>query len=137
MVIHISHLFDYYAHRQYEFMLGWQLVGQVSALITFETFAMVFCSKFGIVGLPALVIYAGVPVISVVGIIYLGHEMIRTGYAHKYQQYGMNVNKDWENTVKHIAWIREQMESELKKVEEEIKDEQHRNTCNGSITEKD
>lgn len=109
-MIPLSHLFDYYSKRQYEFQMGWSIVGQISALITFETFAMVLCLKLNLTGPPAMAIYIGVPITALVGVTILGHKMIGSGYASKLQQYGMNVNKDWETTVKNICWIKETME---------------------------
>ena len=104
-MIPLSHLFGFYSERHYEFQLGWGLVGQLSALITFETFAMVFCDKFGISGTPSLILYAGAPICAVIMVTFLGHKMIQSGYANKYQQYGMNVNTDWKNTVKNVKDI--------------------------------
>ena len=115
-MIPLSHLFDYYSKRHYEFQLGWGLVGQISALITFETFGMIFCDKFGIYGYPALAIYAGIPLFAIISVTFLGHKMIKSGYANKYQQYGANVNKDWESMVKNVEWLRQQKEKEDKEV---------------------
>lgn len=109
-MIPLDHLFDYYSKRHYEFQLGWGIVGQVSALITFETFAMVFCAKFNITGTPALFLYAGAPIVSVLLVTFLGHKMIHSGYASKYQQYGWNVNEDWVEMKEHIKCIRVLME---------------------------
>lgn len=104
-MIPLEHLFNYYSKRHYEFQMGWGIVGQVSALITFETFAMIACTKFGITGELALFIYAGVPIVAIIGVTYMGHKMIKSGYAHKYQQYGANVNKDWADTVEKVDKI--------------------------------
>lgn len=112
-MIPLDHLFDYYSKRHYEFQLGWGIVGQAFSLLTFETFAMVFCDKFGITGYPALFMYAVLPIVGVIGVTYTGHKMVTTGYANKYQQYGMNVNKDWENTVKSVKWIHECLEEQV------------------------
>jgi hypothetical protein len=108
-MIPLSHLFDYYSKRHYEFQMGWSIVGQISAFITFETFAMVLCTKLNLTGYPAMAIYAGVPMAALIGVTILGHKMIGSGYASKLQQYGMNVNKDWEGMVQNIKWMREQM----------------------------
>jgi hypothetical protein len=91
--------------------MGWSIVGQISAFITFETFAMVLCTKLNLTGYPAMAIYAGVPMTALIGVTILGHKMIGSGYASKLQQYGMNVNKDWEGMVQNIKWVRNQIES--------------------------
>jgi hypothetical protein len=106
----LSHLFDFISHRQTEFQWGWNIVGLTSSVIGFETFAMVFCGKFGIYGYPSLLIYLGIPVLALIGITFLGHNLIKSGYAHKYQQYNANVNQDWVNSVEDIRWIRKELE---------------------------
>ena len=95
-------LLGFISRRQVEFQRGWMVVGQISALITFETFAMVFCTKFGITGDVALGIYTFVPLAAVFGVTFLGWEMIRSGYAHKYLQYDQNQNKDWKKAMEVI-----------------------------------
>ena len=109
-MIPLSHLFDYISKRQYEFQSGWQIVGQAAALFTFETFAMVLCSTVGIRGYPSLVIYIIVPITIVFAVTYAGHKMIKSGYAHKYQKYGMDVNVDWKDTVENVKTTRELVE---------------------------
>jgi len=95
-------LLGFISRRQVEFQRGWMMVGQISALITFETFAMVFCTKFGITGTPAFCIYTILPVVAVLGVIVLGWEMNRSGYSHKYLQYDQNQNKDWKKAIEII-----------------------------------
>lgn len=109
-IIRLGHLFDYVSRRQYEFQLAWGVVGQFSALIAFETFAMVFCDKFGIKGTPSLLLYLVTPIVAVICVIWIGNQMIRTGYAHKYQKYGMDVNKDWQDTVGKVDEILKRLE---------------------------
>lgn len=108
-MIPLEHLFDFYSKRHYEFMTAWGLVGQVSALLSFETFAIVFCDKFGIFGLPAIALYIASPIAAVVAVTYMGHKMIQSGYADKYQQYAANVNRDWKGIVKNISAIKKAM----------------------------
>jgi hypothetical protein len=117
-MIDLSRFFEFYAHRQNEFQTAWNLVGQSFTLITFETFAIVFCEKFGIVGTPAIMIYVVAPIAAVVCVIYLGHTMIRSGYANVFYKAQQNLNKDWENHLKETAII-------CKKLQEMEKDEQH------------
>jgi hypothetical protein len=90
--------------------MGWSIIGQISAFITFETFAMVLCTKLDLTGYSAMIIYAGVPITALIGVTVLGHKMIGSGYASKLQQYGMNVNKDWEMMVSNVCWMKDQME---------------------------
>jgi hypothetical protein len=108
-MIPLSQFFDFYARRQYEFTLGWQTVGQFAQLLTFETFAMVFCDKFSISGIPALLIYIGVPIAAVIAMIYLGHLMIRSGYANKLQKFGWDINEEWAETVSSVRKIAKKM----------------------------
>jgi hypothetical protein len=114
-MIPLDHLFDYYSKRQYEFQMAWGIVGQAFTIISFETFAMVFADKFGITGYPALLLYFGAPIVALVGITFMGYKMIQSGYATKYQQYAANVNKDWENLVGNISYIRYTLECQEKK----------------------
>jgi hypothetical protein len=107
----LERLFDFISKRQYEFYLGWSVVGQFTALFAFETFAMVFCTKFGIVGYPAMFLYLIAPVLAVIAVVFLGYKMIKTRYAHKYQKYGWDVNEDWVSMKKDIATIKELVEN--------------------------
>jgi hypothetical protein len=111
-MIKLAHFFEYYADRQNEFQTGWQLVGQSFTLITFETFAMVFCDKFGIVGTPALMIYIVAPVAAVLSVIYLGHKMIRSGYASTYLKANANVNADWKRLVANVEKLCKEREND-------------------------
>jgi hypothetical protein len=117
-MIDLSRFFTYYANRQNEFQTGWQLVGQSFTIVTFETFAMVFCDKFGIYGNPALLVYFVAPIAAVVSVVFLGHKMISSGYAHKFQQANMNINQDWK---KHLAESCSMLE-ELQKLRTELAD---------------
>lgn len=101
-MINLSRFFEFYAQRQNEFYLGWQLVGQSFTIITFETFAIVFCDKFGIVGTPALFIYVVAPIAAIIAVIYLGHKMIRSGYANAYLKANANVNSEWTTLIANV-----------------------------------
>jgi hypothetical protein len=109
-MIPLQHLFDFYSKRHYEFNLGWSVVGQATSLLAFETFAMVFCDKFGIVGYPAMVLYFGAPAVALIGITFMGYKMIQSGYATKYANYGSNVNSDWVELTNNVKAIRNQLE---------------------------
>jgi CMP-N,N'-diacetyllegionaminic acid synthase len=98
-MVNLSHLFDYYSKRHYEFQQAWGIVGQAFTLISFETFAMVFCDKFSITGYPAMVLYIGFPIFAVLGITYMGYKMIQSGYASAFQQNAANVNPQWVELV--------------------------------------
>jgi hypothetical protein len=122
-MIPLSHLFDYVSHRQYEFTLGWGIVGQLTSVISFETFAMVFCDKFGIYGWPSLGLYVGVPIIGLLAVTYIGHKMIASGYAHKLQQFSWDVNKDWMNAKENIDEILVYIRKQAKEVENDTNTE--------------
>lgn len=114
--IPLGKIAEYVSKRQVEFQTAWSVVGQFSALITFETFALVFCTKFNISGTPALFIYVAAPIIAVITVTYMGNGMIRTGYAHRYQKYGMDVNKDWKETVDKVDKMSECSEKILAEI---------------------
>ena len=114
MIIPLDRFFDFYSTRHYEFQQGWGLVGQGFTLISFETFAMVFCEKFGIYGLLSLVIYTVVPISAIIMVTFLGHKMIQSGYSTKLQQYAANVNKEWGGIVKGISTIEKDLETTAK-----------------------
>jgi hypothetical protein len=113
-MIPLQHLFSFLSKRQYEFQMAWGVFGQAFTLLTFETFAMVFCDKFGITGYAALFMYAVVPIAGVIAVTYSGHKMVTTGYATKYANYGSNVNSDWVELINNVKTIQKQ----LKEIEE-------------------
>ena len=112
MTIHLAQFFDFYSKRHYEFNIGWAVVGQATALLSFETFAMIFCEKFGISGTPSLIIYAGLPIFAIVGVTFMGYKMIQSGYATKLSQYSSNVNTDWQDLCANAAYCRKKLEEE-------------------------
>lgn len=111
-MIPLQHMFHWISLRQYEFQMAWGVFGQAFTLLTFETFAMVFCDKFGITGYPALFMYAILPVMGVIGVTYSGHKMVTTGYAKQFQKNAANINQDWIDLLADVKKIREKIETE-------------------------
>ncbi len=103
-------LITWFAHRQYEFSMGWSIIGQATQLFTFETFAMMFCDKFGIYGMAAFLFYFAIPVTVVIAVTLLGIKLMRINYAAKYMKYQSDVNPDWEQMCKDTKAIRKMVE---------------------------
>jgi hypothetical protein len=105
---------SFIARRHYEYKQGWDLVGLSWQLLSFETFAMIFCEKFQIYGIPAMCVYFGSPLVAVLGIMLLGRKMIQVDYANKLAQIGMDVNKDWVDMKECIRDIHRKVKEDDK-----------------------
>lgn len=104
----------YLSERHCEFGIAWSLIGQGFSLLSFETFAILFCEKFSIYGPLALFIYVGIPVIGLIICIILGHLMLKTGYQDAYARYASDANSDWKRLCKDVKEIKEELK-EIKK----------------------
>ena len=114
MIIPLEHLFHWFSLRQYEFQMAFGVFGQLTTILSFETFAMLFCAKFGIVGIPAIFIYIFLPILAVIGMTYTGHRMVRSGYASKFQENAANINPEWIQLVKNVDCIKKRLDEQEK-----------------------
>jgi hypothetical protein len=108
-------IFSYVSKRQTEFGTAMSVLGQLFYIISFETFAMVFCEKFNITGIVAGMIYIAIPFVGLIIIIAIGHLMIRTGYQKAVAEYGSNINKDWVKLIEDTKEIRKLLNNLLDK----------------------
>ena len=77
-------IIDWIAWRQYEFNTGWTLMQYLTTFLSFETFAIVFTSKFNITGFLAALIYVVVPPTGVIAGVLFGkyNQMILEDYMY-------------------------------------------------------
>jgi len=93
-------IIDWIAWRKYEFDTAWSYGAYVFQFLSFETFAMVFCDKFGIIGLPAIFIYVIMPPIAMIALVCFGRGLINIKVQEKYAQICQNMNPDWKQFMK-------------------------------------
>ena len=103
----LERLQKFISRRHYEFTISWSFIGQGFAILSFETFAMLFCQKFDIYGIPAMAIYLGIPVVGCIICVLLGMWMIRSGYQHQYAKYASDTNGDWVEMKDNIKEIKQ------------------------------
>jgi hypothetical protein len=103
----IEPILTFVSRRHNEFAYAMGIIGQVFYIFTFETFAMIFCDKFGISGFPAVFVYIGLPIVGLVGIIAFGNGLIRSGYQNKYNKYSANINEDWVRLCNDVRELKE------------------------------
>ena len=95
------------ADRQVEFQTAWNIDQYVSSILMFESFAMLFCDKFGIYGIWAMLLYLGAPPICFVIVTLQGILMIRSNYQGAYAKAAANINPDWKKALEKIDNINE------------------------------
>jgi hypothetical protein len=106
MVIKIPEaLLTYVAQRQTDFQTAWNIFQYVFPIISFETFAMVLCGKFGIIGIPAIIIYIVLPIIGLVILVLIGQLLIRSDYQYLVMKKSMDINKDWKEILERLRRI--------------------------------
>jgi len=95
----IDKLTTWIAHRKYEVDSSWGYGAYIFQIFSFETFAMVFCDKFGISGATAGFVYCAVPPLGFVGMIITGQIMIRAKLQEKYSKICADQNPDWLRVI--------------------------------------
>lgn len=99
-------ILKYIALRQTEFQTAWNIFQYIFPIMSFETFAMVFCDKFTIYGLPAIIIYVVLPVVGFVGVIILGQILIRSNYQYIFMKNTADLNNDWKEAVEILRELK-------------------------------
>ncbi len=108
MIIQIPEsILTYVAQRQTDFQTAWNIFQYVFPIISFETFAMVLCDKFGIYGIPAIIIYILLPIIGLITMIFVGQILIRSNYQYLVMKKSMDINKDWKEILEILRELRE------------------------------
>lgn len=107
----LDRLGDYIAEKHSYFQIGWGTFGQFFQFFAFESFAILFCEKFGISGYPSLLIYIVAPFAIFLFVILLGETMVITGYQHKYQKKGADFNNEWKEVVQIMKLVKSKIEN--------------------------
>jgi hypothetical protein len=108
MVIKIPEsILKYVAQRQTEFQTAWNIFQYIFPIISFETFAMVLCDKFGIYGNLAILIYIVLPIVGFVGVILSGQVLIRSNYQHLFMKNSADLNTDWKEAMVILRELKE------------------------------
>jgi hypothetical protein len=100
-------ILKYIAHRQTEFQTAWNIFQYIFTIMSFETFAMVFCGKFEIYGIPAILIYIALPVAGFIGVIISGQILIRSNYQYIFMKNSADLNNDWKEAIEILRELRE------------------------------
>jgi hypothetical protein len=100
-------ILKYIAQRQTEFQTAWNIFQYIFPIMSFETFAMLFCDKFGIYGIPAILIYIALPIAGFVGVIISGQILIRSNYQYIFMKNSADLNNDWKEVVEILRELRE------------------------------
>lgn len=95
----LDRLTTWIAHRKYEIDASWGYGAYVFQIFSFETFAMVFCEKFGINGTPAIFVYCAIPPLGFIAMILIGQAMIRVKLQEKYSKICNDMNPDWRKFI--------------------------------------
>ncbi len=110
MVIKIpEYILTYVAQRQTDFQTAWNIFQYIFPIISFETFAMILCGKFGIVGVPAILIYIALPIVGLLVLIVIGQILIRSDYQYLVMSKSMNINKEWTEILERLRRIDEKL----------------------------
>ncbi|MFA5247906.1 MAG: hypothetical protein WCX79_00540 [Candidatus Paceibacterota bacterium] len=100
-------ILKYIADRQTEFQTAWNIYQYVFPIVTFETFAMLACEKFGIYGNAAILIYIIIPIIGFIGVVISGRVLIRSDYQYLFMKNSADLNKDWKEVVTILRELKE------------------------------
>jgi hypothetical protein len=100
-------ILKYVAQRQTEFQTAWNIFQYVFPIISFETFAMVLCDKFGIYGNLAILIYIVLPIVGFVSVILSGQVLIRSNYQHLFMKNSADLNTDWKEAMVILRELKE------------------------------
>ena len=99
-------ILKYIAQRQTEFQTAWNIFQYVFPIMSFETFAMLFCDKFGIYGTLAILIYIALPIAGFVGVIISGQILIRSNYQYIFMKNSADLNNDWKEAVEILRELK-------------------------------
>jgi len=100
-------ILKYVAQRQTEFQTAWNIFQYIFPIISFETFAMVLCDKFGIYGNLAILIYIVLPIVGFVGVILSGQVLIRSNYQYLFMKNSADLNTDWKEAMMILRELKE------------------------------
>ena len=100
-------ILKYIAQRQTEFQTAWNIFQYIFTIMSFETFAMVFCGKFGIYGVTAILIYVVLPIVGFTGVIISGQILIKSNYQYIFMKNAADINKDWKEVVDILRELKE------------------------------
>ena len=96
------------ATRQMEFSNAWTLVGYLFTIFGYETFAMMLCTRFNINAPLSTVLYIAVPLVGVIGVVYIGRVLKASGYQHEYAKALADINEDWTALVQKVDKLTEE-----------------------------
>jgi hypothetical protein len=99
-------ILKYIARRQTEFQTAWNIYQYIFPIVTFETFAMLLCEKFGIYGNSAILIYIVIPVIGFIWVIISGQVLIRSNYQYIFMKNTADLNNDWKEVVEILRELK-------------------------------
>jgi hypothetical protein len=100
-------ILKYIAKRQTEFQTAWNIFQYIFPIMSFETFAMLFCDKFGIYGISAILIYIALPIAGFIGVIISGQILIRSNYQYIFMKNSADLNNDWKEVVEILRELKE------------------------------
>lgn len=98
-------IIDWIAWRQYEFNTGWTLMQYLTSFLSFETFAIVFTSKFNITGFLAALVYVVVPPTGVIAGVLFGKFLIHIRYQERYVVICSDMNPDWKKAMNKLKEV--------------------------------
>jgi ligand-binding sensor protein len=75
--------------------------------MSFETFAMVFCGKFGIYGMYTILIYIVLPIAGLLGVIISGQILIKSNYQYMFMKNSADLNNDWKEVLEILRELKE------------------------------
>jgi hypothetical protein len=99
-------ILKYIAQRQTEFQTAWNIFQYIFPIMSFETFAMIFCDKFGIYGTTAILIYIVLPIAGLIGVVISGQILIRSNYQHLFMKNSADLNSDWKEAVEILRELK-------------------------------
>ncbi len=100
-------ILKYIAKRQTEFQTAWNIFQYIFPIMSFETFAMIFCDKFEIYGITAILIYIVLPIVGFIGVVISGQILIKSNYQYIFMKNTADLNNDWKEVVEILRELKE------------------------------
>lgn len=106
---------EFIARMKLRFFIGWAIISIPANILNLETFAKVWASTFEFYGIPAVLVYAAIPVLFMLSCYYVGHFWDMWGIWNRENDYINRVNNpQFVDVMNDLNDIKELLQKERK-----------------------